>query len=92
MTTLFKVQLPSALPSLFASAKIAAPGAMLGAVLAEWLSTGQGLGYLMLTASTSSEFALLWSGVVLITVASVVIYAIVGIIETPVLDRFGPAG
>ncbi|HTT88571.1 MAG TPA: ABC transporter permease subunit [Acidimicrobiales bacterium] len=90
--TLFKLRLPSALPSLFSSAKIAAPGAMLGAVLAEWLSTGQGLGYLMLEASTTSAFAQLWSGVVLITVVSAVIYAFVGLVEGPVLRRFGPAG
>lgn len=90
--TLFKLRLPSALPSLFSSAKIAAPGAMLGAVLAEWLSTGQGLGYLMLEASTTSAFAQLWAGVVLITVVSAVIYALVGLVEVPVLRRFGPAG
>ncbi|HWG73792.1 MAG TPA: ABC transporter permease subunit [Acidimicrobiales bacterium] len=92
LTTLFKVRVPSALPSLFSSARIAAPGALLGAVLAEWLSTGKGLGYLMLEASTESRFDTLWSGVVLITVASVVIYAIVGLIEIPVLKRFGSAG
>jgi ABC-type nitrate/sulfonate/bicarbonate transport system permease component len=91
-TTLFKLRLPSALPSLFSSARIAAPGAMLGAVLAEWLATGQGLGYLMLEASTTSEFSQLWSGVVLITASSAVIYAVVGLVETPVLRRFGPAG
>jgi sulfonate transport system permease protein len=92
LTTLMKVRVPSALPSLFSSARIAAPGALLGAVLAEWLSTGQGLGYLMLESSTESMFATLWSGVVLITVASVIIYAVVGVIEVPVLKRFGPVG
>jgi sulfonate transport system permease protein len=92
LTTLFKVRLPSALPSLFSSARIAAPGALLGAVLAEWLSTGQGLGYLMLESSTESLFTQLWAGVVLITVAAVIIYALVGVIETPVLKRFGPVG
>ncbi len=51
MTTLRKVQFPSALPALFASARIAAPLALVGALLAEWLATGQGLGYLMLTSS-----------------------------------------
>ncbi len=91
-TTLFKLRLPSALPSLFSSARIAAPGAMLGAVLAEWLATGQGLGYLMLEASTTSEFAQLWTGVVLITASSAIIYAVVGLVEAPVLRRFGPAG
>jgi len=47
---------------------------------------------LMLEASTESRFDTLWSGVVLITAASVIIYAIVGLIEIPVLKRFGPAG
>lgn len=37
-----RVALPAALPSLFASARIAVPGALLGAVLAEWLATGKG--------------------------------------------------
>jgi sulfonate transport system permease protein len=90
LATLLKVRVPSALPSLFASARIAAPGALLGAVLAEWLSTGKGLGYLMLESSTQSQFTTLWSGVVIITVTSVVIYAVVGLIETPVLKRYGP--
>jgi sulfonate transport system permease protein len=77
---------------LFSSARIAAPGALTGAVLAEWLSTGKGLGYLMLEASTESQFALLWAGVLIITLASVIIYAVVGLIEVPVLKRYGSAG
>ena len=43
-----KVMLPSSLPALFASAQIAVPGAVIGAMLAEWLATGQGMGYGML--------------------------------------------
>jgi ABC-type nitrate/sulfonate/bicarbonate transport system permease component len=39
-----KVMLPSSLPALFASARIAVPGAVVGAMLTEWLATGQGLG------------------------------------------------
>ncbi len=35
-----KVRLPYALPSLFASARIAIPGAIAGATLAEWLASG----------------------------------------------------
>jgi ABC-type nitrate/sulfonate/bicarbonate transport system permease component len=91
LTTMIKVRFPSALPSLFSSARIAAPGALLGAVLAEWLATGKGLGYLMLESSSTSAFATLWSGVVLITVASVAIYTLVSVVEAPVMRRFGPA-
>jgi sulfonate transport system permease protein len=89
MTTMLKVRLPSALPALFSSARIAAPGALLGAVLAEWLATGKGLGYLMLEASSTSQFSQLWAGVVLITVTSVAIYALVSVVEVPVMRRFG---
>jgi len=90
-TVMRKVRLPCALPALFASARIAAPGALLGAVLAEWLATGHGLGYLMLESVSSSRFDTLWSSVVLITVLSFTVYAAVGLVETPVLKRFAPA-
>jgi ABC-type nitrate/sulfonate/bicarbonate transport system permease component len=90
-TVMRKIRLPCAMPSLFASARIAAPGALLGAVLAEWLATGKGLGYLMLQSVSSSRFATLWTSVVIITVLSFTVYAIVGLIETPVLKRFAPA-
>ena len=43
---LLKVQLPSALPFIFASFKIAASLALVGAVVAEFYSSDRGLGYL----------------------------------------------
>jgi ABC-type nitrate/sulfonate/bicarbonate transport system permease component len=39
--TLWKVQVPSSLPALFASLRIAAPLALVGALLSEWLATGE---------------------------------------------------
>lgn len=87
--TMVKVRVPAGLPSLFSSARIAAPGALLGAVLAEWLATGKGLGYLMLQSSSESNFDMLWAGVVLITVVSAAVYAVVSVIEIPVMRRFG---
>lgn len=90
-TTLRKIQLPSAVPALFSSAKIAAPGALLGAVLAEFLATGHGLGALMLSSSSSSRFATLWASVVLVTLAAVAVYAVVSLVEGPALRRFAPS-
>jgi ABC-type nitrate/sulfonate/bicarbonate transport system permease component len=92
LTTLRKVQLPYALPSLFTAARIAAPGALLGAVLAEWLATGKGLGALMVTSSATSQYDMLWAAVVVITVVSVLIYNTVTTVESPVLARFGAVG
>ncbi len=86
-----KVQLPSALPAFFASARIAVPSAIIGALVAEWLATGQGMGYQMLISSTTFDYAGLWTSVVVLTVVSIVIYGVVGIIESVVLGRFMPA-
>jgi ABC-type nitrate/sulfonate/bicarbonate transport system permease component len=87
-TTFRKVRIPNALPSLFAAARVAAPGAVLGALLCEWLLTGEGLGYLMLQDTTTSRYSELWAATVLVTVTSIVLYALVGAAERLVLERF----
>jgi ABC-type nitrate/sulfonate/bicarbonate transport system permease component len=89
LRTLFKVQVPSALPALFASLRVAAPLALIGALLAEWLATGDGLGYTLLRASSLFDYNGLWARVVLVTVYSILLYKLVGVIERLVMDRFG---
>jgi ABC-type nitrate/sulfonate/bicarbonate transport system permease component len=86
-----KVMLPSALPALFASARIGVPSALIGAMLAEWLATGKGLGYAMLQDISTFEYDHLWSAVVVLTLVSVVLYYAVAALEAVVLARFGPA-
>lgn len=87
---LWKVQVPSSLPALFASLRIAAPLALVGALLAEWLATGDGLGYRILQASALSDYNGLWARVVLVTLYSVLLYKGIGVIERHVLARFAP--
>jgi sulfonate transport system permease protein len=89
LTVLRRLQAPYAVPSLFTAARIAAPGALLGAILAEWLATGQGLGYIMVTSSSESQYAMLWATIATITVVSVVVYNTVSIAERSVAERFG---
>ena len=84
------LRLPYAVPSLFASMRIAVPGAVIGALLAEWLATGKGLGYLMLRAQSTFDYTTIWASVAVLTFTTLVLYAIVGLIETPVLARFDP--
>jgi ABC-type nitrate/sulfonate/bicarbonate transport system permease component len=91
-TTIRKVQFPASLPALFASARIAAPLALIGALLAEWLATGNGLGYLMLQSMATFQIDQLWSCVAIVTVASVVLYGIISSIENVVLARYAPGG
>jgi sulfonate transport system permease protein len=69
--------------------RIAAPLSLVGALLAEWLATGQGLGYHMLDAVAVSDYSGLWARVVLVTVYSAVLYGLIGMVEKVVLRRFG---
>jgi ABC-type nitrate/sulfonate/bicarbonate transport system permease component len=87
--TLLKVQMPSALPALFASLRIAAPLALIGALLAEWLATGRGLGYLMLQSETLSNYNQLWTATALVTAFSFILYTAISAVEKRVLARFG---
>jgi ABC-type nitrate/sulfonate/bicarbonate transport system permease component len=86
--TLRKVQLPIALPAVFASLRIAAPLALVGALLAEFLATGHGLGYLMLQSGSLSNYNLLWTSAALITAYSMILYAAISAVEKLVLARF----
>lgn len=88
-TTLMKVQIPTALPALFVSLRIAAPLALVGALLAEWLATGKGLGYSMLTAGAQSDYTAVWTRVVVVTAYAVILYLAVGVFERIALARFG---
>ena len=86
--TFVKVRLPSALPGFFAAARIAGPGSLVGATLAEWLYSGEGLGALILKSGTTSKYNQLWSASVILLVIAVVIYGVIGALERVVLARF----
>jgi ABC-type nitrate/sulfonate/bicarbonate transport system permease component len=88
-TALRKVALPASLPSFFAAVRISVPGALTGALLAEWLATGDGIGSAIQTASSQVQFSLVWSAVVVVTTVSLVLYNVVQILETVVLTRMG---
>lgn len=88
-TALRKVALPASLPSFFAAVRISVPGALTGALLAEWLATGDGIGSAIQTAYAQVQFSLVWSAVVVVTAVSLVLYNVVQLLETVVLARMG---
>ena len=90
-TTLRKVQIPNALPALFASLRVAAPLALVGAMLAEWLATGEGMGSNIFRGGAVSDYVSVWTRVVLVTLYSSVRYQVIGAIEGRVLARYAPA-
>ncbi|MDO3648107.1 ABC transporter permease [Nocardia mangyaensis] len=91
-TALRMVALPAALPSLFAALRISVPGALIGALIAEWLGTGEGLGSTMLKAIPRYDYPQLWASIAVVAAASIVAYTLVGAVERVVALRFaGPS-
>jgi NitT/TauT family transport system permease protein len=78
---LLKVQLPSALPFIFASFKIAASLALVGAVVAEFYSSDRGLGYLIITSATQLRTDLLFVAIVMLAVLGVSSFMLFGYLE-----------
>ena len=89
LAQLRKGSIPGALPSLFAAARVSVPGAVTGALLAEWLSTGQGIGGMIVKFTATARFDDLWASVAIITLLTLVLYNLVQIVETLVLTRMG---
>lgn len=78
-------QIPAMLPALFAAARMAVPAALLAVTTTEWLATGKGIGVLMALTSSTSNYNMLWSCVVALSVIAVVFYALVALCERMVL-------
>ena len=70
--------------------RIAAPTALLGATVAEWLATGTGLGNLMAVDAATSRYTSLWSTVVVVTLMALTAYALVEVVERRVLAVAAP--
>lgn len=91
-TVIRKVALPSALPALFASARISVPAALIGALVAEWLATSGGIGGAIPNAIGGFDYDQVWSDIAVLTGASLLIYTVVAVLESTVLTTYGLRG
>src|SRR6201991_696905 len=78
---LLKVGLPRAMPYFFASLKVSITLAFIGAVIAETIASNDGIGYLMLQASSQFRIPLMFAGVAVIAAMGIVTYLIFAFIE-----------
>lgn len=86
-TVLRIVSVPTAVPSLLASARVSIPSAVTGAMIGEWLSTGEGLGGIISKASGSFRYDEMWAAAVTIAGVTVLAYAVVSVIDTLITER-----
>lgn len=85
--TQWLVTAPFALPALFGALRITAPGSLVAAMSAEWLITGDGIGFLMIQGGMESRFTTMWSAFVVLALVSLLIFAAVTLAERLVLRR-----
>jgi sulfonate transport system permease protein len=78
---LMLVSVPYAASYLFAAAKLVAPRALLGVMVAEWLLSGKGLGNLLNASRGLLDYDMVWAGAVISILISVAAYEIVSRIE-----------
>ena len=79
-STMVKVRCRSALPSVFAALRIAAPAAILGAIVGEYLGGDQGLGVAMIVAEQSLNVSRVWGLALVTAVISGLLYALTSLI------------
>lgn len=94
---LWKIRIPTALPSIFAGIKVSATLAPVGAVIGEFVASNQGLGYVLIQAVGSMETPLAFAAVVLISIFGIVIWYAAELVERACLpwhasQRNGGAG
>lgn len=76
-----KVQMPAALPFMFAGAKVAITLAVIGAVIGEFVGSVSGLGNLVLTANSQLEGPLAWAALLWLSVLGILLFAAVALAE-----------
>ncbi|MFT4286939.1 ABC transporter permease [Nocardioides sp.] len=86
-----RVAFPSALPSFFAAIRISVPGAVTGALIAEFYTTPASVGKAVNQALALYKYDLVWSLLVVVTLASIVLYMVAQLLERVVLTRYGAA-
>ena len=78
---LFTIGLPRALPFFFGSLKIAISSAFVGTITSETIASNNGIGYLMIDASSQFNVPLVFAGLLVVGLCGVLLYQLFGLVE-----------
>jgi NitT/TauT family transport system permease protein len=81
MQIFLKVQFPAALPFIITGAKVAITLAVIGAVIGEFIGSSEGLGYLLLTATSQLDTPLAFAALLALSFMGVFVYLLVELAE-----------
>lgn len=76
-----RIRLPHALPNLFAGLKMSIAAAAIGAIVAEFIASSRGLGYLVLVANGEMNAPLAFAGMLLLSLIGIFLYFVVETIQ-----------
>jgi NitT/TauT family transport system permease protein len=86
------LMLPNALPYIFSALKIAAPLALLGSLIAEWMGTDRGLGTMIIYALFSFNVPLVWLSILAVSILTALSYGFIAFVESRILALWSPGG
>jgi NitT/TauT family transport system permease protein len=75
---------PYAMPYIFAGMKVGVTMAMIGVIVGEFVTAQQGLGYIIMFASSAGETAVVLAAIMLLCVIGLILYGLVGLSELAV--------
>ena len=78
---LTKLTLPSAMPYIFTAMRITVPGALIGAIIGEFLSSDRGIGYLIAAASTRYDTARVFASILSLLVFVLLLNTVISRLE-----------
>lgn len=78
---LTKVGLPRSLPYFFGSLKVAITLAFVGTTVSEMTAANEGIGYLLISAGSSMQMGLAFSGLLVVGIMAVVMYELFSFVE-----------
>jgi NitT/TauT family transport system permease protein/putative hydroxymethylpyrimidine transport system permease protein len=79
--TLWRIEVPSALPFLFSGLKIAAVISVIGAVFGEWSGSDAGLGHLILVAQGQLQTARVFAAVFVLSAIAIALFGLIAVAE-----------
>ena len=79
-----QVEMQYSLPALFASMKVGIVQAVIGAIVVEWMSGKQGLGYILTYASSTYDTPMLLAGIIVTIILGIATYQVISVLE----DKF----
>jgi NitT/TauT family transport system permease protein len=87
--TFIQVRLPSSLPFIFNGMKISMTFALIGVIVAEFITSQSGLGYIILFAGSQLNTPIVMAAIIILCVVGLLLYGCVALSEHLIMRRYG---